>query len=86
MMTCPARFPIVCAPDAPAPVRYAAGELSRYLARMDGGEHPVTEAADGFSLRLACGEPGLPDGAFRLSITAQGITLEIGRASCRERE
>lgn len=83
MMTCPARFPIVCAPDAPAPVRYAAGELSRYLARMDGGDHPVTEAADGCAMRLACGEPVLPDGAFRLSITAQGITLAAGEpAGC----
>ena len=47
MSVCPDRFPIVCAPDAPAPVRYAAGELSRYLTRMDGGAHPVTEDADG---------------------------------------
>ena len=78
MIRCPADFPIVYAADAPAPLAYAARELSRCLNRMNGGNHPAVHAYDGFAIRLITGQSGLEDGAFRISISDDGVLIESG--------
>lgn len=78
MIICPVGFPILCAAEAPAPVRYAAGELAQYLHKLDHAVHPVTETAAGFALQLQTGVSDLDDGAFRMTVSASGILLEAG--------
>ena len=78
MPVCPAGFPILVSSDAPAPLGYAARELSRYFERMDGVTHPVLQDAAGFALRIVHGAKNLPDGAFRMTVTESGILLEAG--------
>lgn len=63
----------ICPVENPAP-RYAAEELSRYLARMTGGAYPITESAEGFALHMQR-EDALPSGAFHLSVQEGGIGL-----------
>ncbi len=71
-MQLPASFPIQPLPIPAA--QYAAGELSRYLGKMSGGEYPVTEDASGFALRMA-EDAALAPGAFRLTVAKEGIRL-----------
>ena len=71
-MQLPASFPIQ--PLSIPAARYAAGELSRYLGKMSGGEYPVTEDASGFALRMA-EDAALAPGAFRLTVAKEGIRL-----------
>ncbi|MBP3647338.1 MAG: DUF4838 domain-containing protein [Clostridia bacterium] len=75
---CPIGFPIVFPANASAPVVYAAGELSRYLQRMDGVEHNHKASFKGFCLRLSVEAKDLTDGAFRITISKDGILIEAG--------
>ena len=83
MLSLPACFPIVCCQDAPEPLHYAAEELARYLEQISGTPHPVVSANEGFCIRLISGAVNLADGAFRLTISDEGITIEAGEpAGC----
>ena len=77
----PAVSAVIYSPDSPAPVRYAARELCRYL----GKAYPVSplcleqkHQAEGFFILLALNPEGLPGGAFQWDADRSGICLRAG--------
>ncbi len=78
MLICPKGFPIVVASDAPAPLHYAATELQRCLGQMDDCEHLIVSDEQGFALRLSTGHANLPNGAFRITVSPEGVKIASG--------
>ena len=73
-MRIPDAFPIVLPDDAEAPVRYAAREGQKYLDRITGAQHPLQRLSGAFCLTFPR-EEGLEDGAFRIRIGKNGMTV-----------
>ena len=69
---------IVFPESAPAPVRYAAGELKRCLEGVFGAAPMLADRASGFPIWLDCREGGLPGGGFRWEASAAEIRLSAG--------
>ena len=71
--------PVLIPKNAPAPVRYAAKELSRCLSVIFSEESPVTENHEGFHIALDPAGASLPaPDAFRLGIVPDGIRVLSG--------
>ena len=78
MMILPSVACVAYAPEAPAPVAYAARELCRCLKEMTGRAPLCGEKAPGFSVFLHAGAADLPPGGFRWRADREGIRLEGG--------
>jgi len=70
--------PILLKTDAARPVRFAAEELSRYLAIITGQRFPIVPQADGPLIAVGVQLPGTPElseGAYCIAIRSDRITL-----------
>lgn len=81
VIRCPAGFPVVIPLESPAPVKYAASELTKYLANMDGKRHAIEHASDTFALFLDFNATSLSDGAFRITAASDKLLIESGTSA-----